>query len=682
MRLLNTKTFHLQEFHYGIPKYAILSHTWGEDEVTFQDIQPENLETRAKLKAGWLKVEKACIHALKYGFKWIWIDTCCINKESSAELSEAINSMYQYYEDAEVCYVYLFDGSSGEDPRDAKSSLWGCRWFERGWTLQELLAPSYVVFLDKEWIEIGTRWSLRDVVSAITSIPSKVFEGDHIWEYSIAQRMSWAASRKTTRPEDMAYCLMGIFGVSMPPIYGEGGPKAFMRLQQQIIQYSDDRSIFAWIASSGESGLRGLLARSPFEFRASGEVGVSESNVISSYIFGNNGLRIHLPLQPWQSPSLYLASLHCRSEKDGNYVAVYLQRTPEGRYVRCCPDQLPPCPPSLMNLKMHEIIVKETTMYTRRAKEMDPQFHLVNNWKYIKLSKLPAVKTNFILDGSNADLDEPGRIRLAFSKLTYLKFRTLDGREQFTILWYCNDNYHFYCELVIDGKHNLDKLRTPTMDSGSQCPDRFLALLDGLGTVSLAVHMSGFQSDIRILELDFSSSKGSLPRQLRPPNFGFVASNRKFYLKNVFPPDPFKKKFGNQTYISIPDTDPLKTYRLLTFKLSDVLSPSFSLYVIVGVHGSIPWTDILLEGYDYPGMAEEIWNSYPERAKYKARSISASVIHHRLNVNLVYTVTIKERSSLQLGTHVLFLDHFSLPDSSRLKSSSSLSYPQLHPQDS
>ncbi|KAF5340123.1 hypothetical protein D9758_013181, partial [Tetrapyrgos nigripes] len=187
MRLLNTKTLKLEEFYTDIPPYAILSHTWEKEEVTFQDVQ--NLKV-AKQKAGYAKIQNACVHARKYDFEWIWIDSCCINKESSAELSEAINSMYQYYEDAKVCYVYLCDVSAEYHPRNPKSRFRDSRWFKRGWTLQELLAPLYVVFLDKDWERIGTRWSLRDVVSAITSIPEQVFEGCDIEQYSVAQRMS------------------------------------------------------------------------------------------------------------------------------------------------------------------------------------------------------------------------------------------------------------------------------------------------------------------------------------------------------------------------------------------------------------------------------------------------------------------------------------------------------------
>ncbi|KAK7473154.1 hypothetical protein VKT23_001254 [Stygiomarasmius scandens] len=300
MRLLDTTTFQLTEFYADIPKYAILSHTWDQEEVTFEDIEDLGIAQR---KNGWLKVEGACAYARKFKFKWIWIDSCCINKESSAELSEAINSMYQYYLDAEVCYVYLSDVWQKEDPKDINSAFRLSKWFTRGWTLQELLAPAFAVFLDHDWVEIGTKWSLRYTISAVTSIPPRALEDGNIDRYNIAQRMSWAALRKTTRPEDQAYCLMGIFGVNMPPIYGEGGAKAFMRLQQEIIKISDDRSIFVWLAPQGQTESGGLLARSPYEFRASGNVQNSciASDTNTSFSFNNNGLQIHLPLYDFHS---------------------------------------------------------------------------------------------------------------------------------------------------------------------------------------------------------------------------------------------------------------------------------------------------------------------------------------------------------------------------------------------
>ncbi|KAF5344911.1 hypothetical protein D9758_011559 [Tetrapyrgos nigripes] len=444
MRLLNTKTLKLEEFYADIPRYAILSHTWEKEEVTFQDIQ--NLET-ARLKAGFAKIQNACARACRYDFEWIWIDSCCINKESSAELSEAINSMYQYYEDAVVCYVYLCDVSIEFHPRNPESSFKDSRWFKRGWTLQELLAPHYVIFLDKDWVRIGTRWTLRDVVSAITSIPVEVFEGG--WDintYSVAQKMSWAALRETTRPEDQAYSLMGIFGVSMPPIYGEGGAKAFMRLQQEIIKISDDRSIFAWVAASSEhDGHRGLLARSPYEFRMSGEVEASDSDFLgdrSSYSFGNNGLHIHLPLETTVDSSrgddVFLASLLCHSERDGSFLSFYLQKTSRQQYVRCYPDQLafrPTLQPALNNIQ--ELTVREVTV-TRRSR-FDAEVHSFDPVMF-HVDLLPSARhfLNLCTDTlSSSVVHSPNSsrvsVRLEPGLLHQLIYRTQGTREAFTI---------------------------------------------------------------------------------------------------------------------------------------------------------------------------------------------------------------------------------------------------------
>ncbi|THU98194.1 HET-domain-containing protein, partial [Dendrothele bispora CBS 962.96] len=350
MRLLNTNTFRVKEFLTEIPKYAILSHTWEKDEVTFQDIQ--NFDV-ARRKAGWSKVENACNYVRQYKFDWIWIDTCCIDKSSSAELSEALNSMYKYYAEARVCIAYLSDlGKGAKKATELVNRLKGCKWFTRGWTLQELIAPRYMVFVDKDWQRVGTRFSLRHLVSEVTSIPVYLFKGEgrdrfgdvineekgSIEHYSIAQKMSWAASRVTTRPEDMAYCLMGLFGVNMPPIYGEGGEKAFMRLQQEIIKYSDDRSIFAWVATQDYERDRGLFASSPSEFVSSGQVDKSDSEDLgdkSSFSFGNNGLRIHLPVRslPEIQEDIFITSLSC---KDNDVpIGIYLQKKGH-RYIRYC----------------------------------------------------------------------------------------------------------------------------------------------------------------------------------------------------------------------------------------------------------------------------------------------------------------------------------------------------------
>jgi hypothetical protein len=195
MRLLHTTESKFEEFGGDeIPLYAILSHSWGENETTFQAIQGGDIE-----KAGDEKVIEARSIAAKHGFKYIWIDTCCIDKTSSAELSEAINSMYYWYQESGVCYVYLADVPSNAVDREsiAKSPEFSnSRWFTRGWTLQELIAPSTVIFLDQEWQAIGTKSRLQGVISEITSIPTNILLGGDLNCASVAQRMSWASKEE------------------------------------------------------------------------------------------------------------------------------------------------------------------------------------------------------------------------------------------------------------------------------------------------------------------------------------------------------------------------------------------------------------------------------------------------------------------------------------------------------
>ena len=270
MRLLNSDSLELFEFFdENIPQYVILSHTWGQDEITFQDIQnPE----KAKLKKGFRKLEGCCKKAQSDGFQWVWIDTCCIDKSSSAELSEAINSMYQWYMRSQICYAYMEDVHSEEDFSRS-------RWFTRGWTLQELIAPSIVEFYTLEWDEIGTKMSLAENVSRITAIDESVLEDNsQMVKINVASRMSWASKRHTTRIEDQAYCLMGLFGINMPLLYGEGR-RAFHRLQEEIMKMHEDYTLFAWANPRARKAghcnpaesltsypFDGLLAESPHDF--------------------------------------------------------------------------------------------------------------------------------------------------------------------------------------------------------------------------------------------------------------------------------------------------------------------------------------------------------------------------------------------------------------------------------
>ncbi|KAF2688292.1 HET-domain-containing protein [Lentithecium fluviatile CBS 122367] len=244
MRLLrrsDTGEFSLTQFpDEAIPPYAILSHTWRADteEVTFEDLT----NGTGKDKPGYEKIrfcgEQAALDDLEY----FWIDTCCINKANKAELSQAINSMFRWYGNATRCYVYLPDVSSSplgtteepKSPRPWESDFRKCRWFTRGWTLQELLAPSSVEFFSQEGERLSNRNSLRRLIHEITVVPESALEGAPLSQFSVNERLSWIEHRQTKLEEDRAYSLLGIFGVYVAPIYGEGTASAFQRLREEI----------------------------------------------------------------------------------------------------------------------------------------------------------------------------------------------------------------------------------------------------------------------------------------------------------------------------------------------------------------------------------------------------------------------------------------------------------------
>ena len=192
------------------------------------------------------KIWHACAVARKNGYDYIWIDSCCIDKSSSSELSEAINSMYKWYGLATVCYTYLADVPPGDDHQAEGSAFRKSKWFTRGWTLQELIAPVSMEFLSQDWAPIGSKHALDTLVESVTKIDRKaLLHLEPLDTFSIAKRLSWAATRETTRKEDRAYSLLGIFNINMPTLYGEGD-RAFRRLQEQIMQRVPDQSLFAW----------------------------------------------------------------------------------------------------------------------------------------------------------------------------------------------------------------------------------------------------------------------------------------------------------------------------------------------------------------------------------------------------------------------------------------------------
>lgn len=280
MRLLHTEKLTFRAFIGDqIPKYAILSHRWGEAEVSYQDYR----ENKTTSGPGYSKILEFCRLAQSRGHEWAWIDTCCIDKTSSAELTESINSMWAWYRDSAECYVYLADVPDWVQMRpieersndgellnsESLAALQTSEWFSRGWTLQELIAPREVLLCNTSWKILGAKLELAHHLSKITGIGLPyLFGPDYIKHASIAMRMSWAAHRKTTRVEDIAYCLLGLFDVNMPLLYGEG-MKAFMRLQRKLIKKYDDESIFAW---RDEGHFSGMLADSPGAFADSGMI--------------------------------------------------------------------------------------------------------------------------------------------------------------------------------------------------------------------------------------------------------------------------------------------------------------------------------------------------------------------------------------------------------------------------
>jgi len=256
MRLLETSdgyTFSPKEFldEDNIPAYAILSHTWGKQEVTFQGLIRDSKKNSSRVrnsirrlrprpsKVGYDKIRFCARQTHRDGLRYFWVDTCCINKQDYTELGKAINSMFRWYQNAAKCYVYLSDVSSaGQKDRNEHpawlADFYISRWFTRGWTLQELLAPSAVEFFSKEGVCLGDRHGLKQHIHSITKIPLRALSRASLHEFSVEERLSWVKGRETSCKEDKAYSMLGIFGVYLPLIYGEGYKNALGRLEEEI----------------------------------------------------------------------------------------------------------------------------------------------------------------------------------------------------------------------------------------------------------------------------------------------------------------------------------------------------------------------------------------------------------------------------------------------------------------
>lgn len=334
MRLVHIDTLEMKEFQAPPDNYAILSHCWTDDEISFKDF----VKRRRTDSHGYWKVKRFCEFiqrcqfmrrsSPKPGFQfiscdkmpikieWIWIDTCCIDKRSSAELSEAINSMWTWYSEASYCIVYLADVPSKIDSQQIPEYVWKSRWLTRGWTLQELLASRTIIFCDSEWQSIGNLLSepskvacdsavgfgatFAPLLSEITAIPLRYLQDKSaLTGACFAQKANWASKRETTRSEDMAYCLLGLMNVNMPLLYGEGGEKAFVRLQKEYINQYDDESVFAWSIYDMKHLMSTayLLARTTDGFRGANDVGAlgplnAKYQLRLPYAVTNKGLQI------------------------------------------------------------------------------------------------------------------------------------------------------------------------------------------------------------------------------------------------------------------------------------------------------------------------------------------------------------------------------------------------------
>lgn len=264
MWLLDSSTHQLHEFKRpDVPEYAVFSHTWEKGEVLMRDLQDPLVHE----KRGFEKIRKCCQLAHSDRIQWVWLDTCCLddglnkNRWDNEELSESINSMYSWFENAIVCYTYLSDVSSLKDSmlRELQSS----RYFTRKWTLQELVAPKEVIFFAKDWESIGTRSSLHTTIAEATGIPSAVLRLEKLpKQCHVSERMGWAANRIAKEVEDEAYSLMGLFDIRMPIRYGEGS-QAFRRLQEEI-----SKTHYASILDTSRTGMRLLVTNSePLEIK-------------------------------------------------------------------------------------------------------------------------------------------------------------------------------------------------------------------------------------------------------------------------------------------------------------------------------------------------------------------------------------------------------------------------------
>ncbi|PQE20984.1 HET domain-containing protein [Rutstroemia sp. NJR-2017a BBW] len=387
---------------------------WQAGEVTLQDLA----NPKSSTKPGYAKITACCLQAAKDGYEYTWIDTCCIDKTSSAELSESINSMFKWYQQAGICYAYLSDisiapethltecespawvngtplsqpvapmsgywsgsislpsccpessrpaspvgdgSNEGFEPFSAApnltSAIFESQYFSRGWTLQELIAPKEVVFYSGDWQKISTKKELIDGLSYTTGIDAAALRGEPLASFSVANRMSWASRRQTTREEDMAYCLLGLFDVNIPLLYGEGRVKAFIRLQEEIMKAINDPTLFASHPDGNhQSQYIGLLAESPtwFESSRTTEIYEDTSRQYPARLT-NIGISIQLPIFEWGDTTIGWLGCQIETNKHRGSAGIFLAKVEghENTYLRCSRPEKCPWLTVVENLHVH-----------------------------------------------------------------------------------------------------------------------------------------------------------------------------------------------------------------------------------------------------------------------------------------------------------------------------------------
>lgn len=230
-------------------RYATLSHRWGQHEPVFRDVEGQAIHDLDPAD-GFAKLQSFCVAAGERSYLWGWVDTCCIDKDSTMELQRAIGSMFKWYRRSALTIVHLADVSNIDTDSLGKSM-----WFKRGWTLQELLAPHTVLFFTQDWLVYRESSSLNHKEDATivaelekaTRITSLHLTGFHPGTDDARSKLQWASTRCTTLPEDMAYSLFGIFNIHLPILYGESVEQALARLLGEIISRSGDISVLEWV---------------------------------------------------------------------------------------------------------------------------------------------------------------------------------------------------------------------------------------------------------------------------------------------------------------------------------------------------------------------------------------------------------------------------------------------------